>query len=384
MRKVTYEQEKEICSRYNESSIVLSKEYNVKPSTIRSIWRRNSLIGKKNPIKDNDIFVQKYQSGMTIQELEDYFHVGRHTITRKAHQLGIYKNHSRVLTLNQEQYVVNCYNKKSAQSLANELKTTKECIGAIWHRYNLTGKTNRQYYLNEDYFSVIDSPDKAYWLGWIASDGCIYESSDSRQMLLCFGLQASDAEILQKLNRSLNCTKPLSFSKVKTPTGKIVERVNWQISSNKLCKDLEQYNLHPRKTYDYIFPDNINKEYYRDFIRGFFDGDGTISHNFSQNTLYSVNVSITGFFKNLKKIQEILSLEDIDSHLQKDYRKYNTDGDFGSLVFTNKIMKTKFLHYIYDDANLYLERKYKLAKKFISLVATGKKCWICKKTKTEK
>ena len=31
--------------------------------------------------------------------------------------------------------------------------------------------------LNKDYFKNIDNEEKAYWLGFIAADGCIYKMS---------------------------------------------------------------------------------------------------------------------------------------------------------------------------------------------------------------
>jgi hypothetical protein len=30
---------------------------------------------------------------------------------------------------------------------------------------------NRKYFIDENYFEFINSEEKAYWLGWIASDG---------------------------------------------------------------------------------------------------------------------------------------------------------------------------------------------------------------------
>lgn len=53
-------------------------------------------------------------------------------------------------------------------------------------------------------------------------------------------------------------------------------------TSKTMHKDLEKYNITPRKTYDldFEFPfELIPNEYIWDFIRGFFDGDGQISYS---------------------------------------------------------------------------------------------------------
>jgi intein-encoded DNA endonuclease-like protein len=47
-------------------------------------------------------------------------------------------------------------------------------------------------------------------------------------------------------------------------------------------KDLENFNITPRKTYDleFEFPfEKIPNKYLWDFIRGFFDGDGQVSYS---------------------------------------------------------------------------------------------------------
>lgn len=46
-------------------------------------------------------------------------------------------------------------------------------------------------------------------------------------------------------------------------------------------KDLEKFNITPRKTYDFQFKfpfELIPKEYLWDFIRGFIDGDGQVTY----------------------------------------------------------------------------------------------------------
>ena len=49
------------------------------------------------------------------------------------------------------------------------------------------------------------------------------------------------------------------------------------------------------------------------------------------------------------------------------------------MVLTNKKEKQNFLHFIYDNTTVYLERKYQLAQKFIDLCKENPKTWEIKK-----
>ena len=51
------------------------------------------------------------------------------------------------------------------------------------------------------------------------------------------------------------------------------------ITSKKLAEDLTKYGCHANKTYDLTFPNKeifVNKDLIRHFIRGYFDGDGSV------------------------------------------------------------------------------------------------------------
>jgi len=74
-----------------------------------------------------------------------------------------------------------------------------------------------------------------------------------------------------------------------------------------------------------------------------------------------------------------LQEQNIPSTFTEDKREYGSEDAFGFLGLTSKIDKVNFLHYIYDDSQIYLQRKYLLAQRFIELVSTGKKCWTLKK-----
>jgi intein-encoded DNA endonuclease-like protein len=128
----------------------------------------------------------------------------------------------------------------------------------------------RKYKLNEDYFSVIDSEPKAYFLGLIYSDGCVSKTN------LRLSLQENDEEILIKfLNEIKSDAKLYHISKRKT-THKNQKLIS--ISNIKMVNDLYNLGVTQKKSLSVNFPTNeqVPEKYLSHFIRGVFDGDGSV------------------------------------------------------------------------------------------------------------
>lgn len=76
----------------------------------------------------------------------------------------------------------------------------------------------------------------------------------------------------------------------------------------------------------------------------------------------------------MRNFQEYLLSKGIKTTLSLDKRKGRAP-DFSSLILTNKKEKQKFLHLIYDNASVYLDRKYELAQEFIDLCKENLRTW---------
>lgn len=126
---------------------------------------------------------------------------------------------------------------------------------------------NKKYTVNESFFETI-TRDSAYVLGWVASDGCI-QYIPKKKYSLRFELKDYDA--LEMIRELMNSTHQIFKRKDKNTYCLVID-------SKKLIKSLLDLKITPRKTYSLEFP-NIPKEYYPDFIRGYFDGDGSVSIN---------------------------------------------------------------------------------------------------------
>ena len=380
VRKITKEQEHEIVEAYGmKTSGELSRDYHVAASTIRSIWQRNNCkgVGVFNP--DAEDFINRYQNSDSINDLADFYKVERHTITRKAKELGIYQKKEPVLSKEQEQEIIEQYLMASSSTLAKKYNVSDSKISQVWMQAGLRGKQNRTYYLNEHYFDDITTDEQAYWLGFIASDGCVHNFKDNRQDTLSFSLQTQDFHHLEKFKAALNTDKPLFYGV--HGEQRQYTQVTLQISSNILCNALQKCGITYRKTYDVQWPD-IDSKLLPAYVRGYFDGDGSISKQFKINELHKVGIGIVGFENNMINFQNYLKSQNIETTLFYDNRpnKY-TKQDFCQLNLTNKINKYAFLRLIYDDATVYLDRKYALAQQFISYYELNPTSWSTKHTR---
>ena len=126
----------------------------------------------------------------------------------------------------------------------------------------------RQFNVDDNYFSTENS-NMAYLLGFLASDGTV----DKKNNRIKIGLSSIDKEFLVKIKEELKYEGDiLNYI---TSNGFSVSELTF--TSQQIKKDLARYNIVPNKTFTFKFPKNLNKKYWIDFIRGYFDGDGSVS-----------------------------------------------------------------------------------------------------------
>lgn len=360
---------------YTHTASELSRIYGIKVSTIKGIWQRNGLKGKTTFSPDPIEFSELYQNN-SVTEVANYYNKDRHTITKYAKKLRLYSRPEKKISKQQEQDIVERYYTHSSTELAAEYQVSTSRIQQIWHNHGLSGKQNRIYHLNENYFQNIDSDEKAYWVGFIAADGCIYQyKEENKQDILSIALAIKDIEHLRKFQQALQTNKPISIGK--HGKNKQYQHASLQVSSNKISVDLQRVGITPRKTYNVKWP-TIPENLLPAYIRGYFDGDGTISTDIAPTTLHKTYINLAGYETNMKNFQEYLSTKGIQSTIYCT-NKSTEHENFCSLLFTNKKNKQKFLSLIYNNASVYLERKYELAQKFIDLCTQYPNSWEVKK-----
>ena len=140
--------------------------------------------------------------------------------------------------------------------------------GAIVHKANELGIKRQHAKSIIDFFNI-DSELKAYLLGFISADGCLYHFKN-KYWKLQIDLSCKDKEHVILL-RDLISPK----STVYTCVCRTACHCCFYVEDNKLCHDLLSHGLTPRKSFSLSFPE-LAKDLEPHNIRGYFDGDGHI------------------------------------------------------------------------------------------------------------
>jgi len=190
-----------------------------------------------------------------------------------------------------------------------------------------------KYSMNETFFNKW-SKEMAYFLGWLYSDGNV--SREKRNFNLHINLK--DAYILEIFRKCLNSNHPIKFYK---------NAATLKIYSRLMCEKLGKLGCIPKKSLHINFP-NIPNCYLNHFVRGFFDGDGSIHFN-KPNT---IKISFLGTKQFIETLQYLLNLNlGIKNHKLTYYHKLYKCQYYGDDA-------RKLCFWMYKNSkNLYLKRK---------------------------
>ena len=124
----------------------------------------------------------------------------------------------------------------------------------------------------------------AYVLGFIATDGNLFKKGGSER--LAIAVQKEDCWLLKKI---------ISILKVDNPVIRITQNkyCSITITQSGLVETFSKWNITERKSLTLQFPDKMPKKLVSHFIRGVFDGDGTITFKYnrkSQTFMQSVRI----------------------------------------------------------------------------------------------
>lgn len=117
---------------------------------------------------------------LSTQDIANQFNISTATISRVIRINNIPRRHGNSgvkLSIEDEKNIVKRYlSSTPLLTLQKEYKISYDRIKNIIAKYTtetISSAKRLNPTLVEDYFEVIDSNEKAYWLGWIISDGAI-------------------------------------------------------------------------------------------------------------------------------------------------------------------------------------------------------------------
>lgn len=208
-----------------------------------------------------------------------------------------------------------------------------------------TNRINRK--IKSDYFSIIDNPTKAYWLGFLFTDGSVDHYRATGRIRL--QLQEQDLEILEKFQEDLGIDSKIICDKRENSTCYSVEFVDEQIFN-----DLGKYGIIPNKTYkvSHIPFDLIPKEYQSAYALGLYDGDGGLS--ISENCSTDVTINYTAYYE-----QEV---KDFQTFINQLIDNNNSNRVFFTSAWhtqwRGRLQVLSILDILYNSCPRHLERKY--------------------------
>lgn len=260
-------------------------------------------------------------------------------------------------SLNQLQSLVQS-DKRSIRDylLANDIEVSGISDKTIKPDKNILGLGKSDKRFNIDKFSLIDTEEKAYWLGFIFADGYISEKTFTFEL----GLQASDVVHLHKFNRFMECTDNNVHYHPKITENKIYDGYRWTIRNEKLWNTLNSYGCVPNKSLILEFPHNKifkDQSLIKHFIRGYWDGDGCIT--ITPTTKITSVLGTENFLNTLKS--------HVPTIVNKKLYKHNSKNEKTFVIQVGAKKAYKTLKYLYEDATIYLDRKYEKYKDYCRL-----------------
>jgi hypothetical protein len=274
-----------------------------------------------------------------------------------------------IFTEDQLQDIVQEYNRPgktgSFRAISRKYNCTKNVIKRVLQEIGIKLKTrqevNRNYQFDTAFFNKIDTFEKAYWLGFLYADGCVKDRGYVQ-------LASAEIEPIEKFKKSIKAEHPIvkeanNRSKYNNSTDVLYFL---RIGSKSLVDQLAQLGCTSRKTFSLKFPTKVVPSCFMwDFIRGYFDGDGSLCLR-SNGRWVSLSISCTEEFG-------IKLTNFVNFSLKSDFLEVATekevwenlilipDKSIYSIRSRSSSFTKLFLRRLYQGAQIYLNRKKILA-----------------------
>lgn len=301
------------------------KQYHEKIAKLFEEGYKDNEIAQIIPVPIKSIQRIRYKLGLRVRDNSDKIKKQYYDIDQEA-----------LFLITEQEYSINCAAKQlgiDASSLSNRLKRF----------YNLEVLIDGKKHINSNFFTKVDNEIKAYWLGFIAADGYIGKNNEIE-----IALQERDRNHLEKFKRDINSNHKIG-TKCVTRNGKVFRANRISIKDTQLAQALQRLGVINAKSCIVEMPDLPSLEMYRHFLRGYFDGNGSVVYQqgyigFEYCTgSYTLARSIQDHAKEIVKVKSTLS-----QYGEHNYQLRSTSRDEGF----------RYLEFLYHDSTVYLDRKY--------------------------
>lgn len=237
----------------------------------------------------------------------------------------------------------------SMDKVGEELGFSHGCVLRVLKRQGIKRRPKAVTSIkNVDIFKTIDTPEKAYWLGFMATDGNVFGTRV--QINLC---RRDEGHLLKFRDFLGGSTSIKHRTKKDKQTGKTYLLATYSFRCKELVQDLSNHGILPKKSMTILpwkGPEHLMSHYWR----GCVDGDGWVGQSKSVDRLSFCGnlMMVTAFSEWVKGFTDTVS--SVRPHKN---------------IFTFEIARKKaevVTRVLYKDAEVFLQRKFLHAKRIMA------------------
>lgn len=299
-----------------------------------------------------------YREGKTFSEITARMKWTAPTIKRALDEHGVSVRPNGKLDATRIKEIVRRYKHgEPSTSVARDFNITPARVCQILRAKKLT-RSNREARpplpCREDFFDVINTEPKAYWLGFLAADGCVHRSVGRQiRTRLHVNLGERDRAHLETFLRDIDSPAKIG--------NRAQHCVGFVVTCDRMTTALIVHGVVPRKSFRLRFPTTVPSHLIRHLIRGYFDGNGSA---FLARGVYPV-IAIVGTRAFLLQTQKEIKINALE-HL-KTRGSLTPHMSVWQLRYNGKYSTTAIQRYLYEGATRWLPRK---REKFRAVVMT--------------
>jgi DNA-binding CsgD family transcriptional regulator len=340
----------------NSSDLLnLCKKYNFPSYEQARFYLKKDIIERKNRLQlEREKLFEKslslFDQGFQIKKIAEELNLNEMMVAKYLKDHHKYDNLKNISSSIISDIITDYSDGKYIQDIKKQRNISSTTIKKYLTQNNIELTNHIKYDINENYLDVIDFKDKAYFLGWMFSDGNVNKTIQR----IGIQIKGSDIAILKTISSYISKDDLVITREAKHYRDGY--SANLRIHRPHLARRLNELGCVPNKSKILIINDLLKKdmpeELWSHFIRGYLDGDGWCSLKIDKNNKHilgvgicSASVDILNFF------QEKLLQNNITSFV------------YQGRIYSFHIKKCdleKFYNYLYKDCgDCKLERKYK-------------------------
>lgn len=303
--------------------------------------------------------IEMYQNGKTCQEIDQFFGLKKRStdcLLRRHKVLKLQYRTEQEINISIQMYKCG----KNGREIDCHFGLTNGTTTALLHRHGINVNSdirNKKHSYNETIFNIINSPEKAYWIGFLLGDASISRTS------LRLELSNKDLDHLEKFKQFMQATYSISS------TRKNCSLIT--ICGKQFIHNITQHGLVIDKTHKPMkTPNTIPKKLLKYFYRGIMDSDGWVCSHYIKKRKYLQHEF--GFCSSSKEFLEEIQTW-IASHL-------NTHGYLKERIRENqRVVQLIFggnsnfvkINKIFGEESFYLNRKKEKIKECIQYITAN-------------